>query len=223
MINVSKNIEGLEAVLSGKKGIIFDMDGTLLDSMEMWGTLDIKYMNDLGIEPDEQFHNDVRTMTLLMAAEYMHDRYNVPYEPEEIVEQFKALIDDYYKNTLQLKTGAYELVRELHERGVHMMVATANEYDMSMAALERTGIAQYMDGLITCTMAGAGKDKPDIYLKACEDMNISVAECLVFEDSLFAIKTARDAGFAVVGVYDESAKEFWDEICENTDCQVVFE
>lgn len=223
MIIKLDNISELEAFLDGKKGIIFDMDGTILDSMRMWGTLDVQYLNELGIEPDDKFHDEVRTMTMLMAAEYIHDRYQIQYEPDEIVRQFKAHIDDYYKNILQLKPGVMELIQKLSSRGIHMMVATANEYDMCEAALERNGIMQYMDGLITCTMAGAGKERPDIYIKACEMMKISIEDSVVFEDSLFAIRTAQQAGFTVIAVYDETAADCWDEICNITEYQVVFE
>ena len=213
----------LQSLLKGKKGVIFDMDGTMLDSMDMWGNLDIQYMNGLGIEPEPDFHRIVSTMTLPMAAEYICGKYSVPYTPEEVVEQFTELVDEYYRYRLPVKTGIPGLVKEMAEAGIRMAVATANEYDMSKVALERNGIMPYIMGLVTCTMAGASKESPAVYLKACEIMDVTVEECVVFEDSLYAIRTAKEAGFCVVGVYDNAEKENWDAICKITDDQVVLD
>lgn len=213
----------LQSLLRGKKGVIFDMDGTMLDSMDMWGTLDIQYMIDLGINPEPDFHRIVSTMTLPMAAEYICRKYSVPYTPKEVVEQFTELVDEYYRYRLPVKAGIPGLVKEMAEAGIRMAVATANEYDMSKVALERNGIMPYIMGLVTCTMAGASKESPAVYLKACEIMDVTVEECVVFEDSLYAIRTAKEAGFCVVGVYDNAEKENWDEICKITDAQVVLD
>lgn len=223
-MNKIKNIlTKIEPALSGKKGVIFDMDGTLLDSMEMWGNLDIKYLEELGVKPDADFHRTVSTMTLVMAAEYIREKYDVAYTVEEIISQIMEIAGEYYRNTLVLKPGVREFIEELYAKGIKMMVATANEYELGMAALERNEISSYMEGLITCTMAGASKEKPDIYIKACERMGLKCNECVVFEDSLFAIKTAKRAEFDVVGVYDDAENCNWKEICEITDGQVVFE
>ncbi len=213
----------IKTLLEGKKGVIFDMDGTMLDSMEMWGTLDIQYMSGLGITPDSDFHRTVSKMTLPMAAEYICRKYQVPYTPEEVAAQFTELVDEYYRYRLPVKKGIPELVRAIADEEIRMAVATANEYDMSMAALERNGMMEYMTGLVTCTMAGAGKESPAVYLKACEMMDVHVGDCVVFEDSLYAIQTAKRAGFTVVGVYDNAEKENWDLICEATDGQVVLD
>lgn len=213
----------LKALLEGKRGVIFDMDGTLLDSMEMWGTLDIQYMNGLGITPEPDFHRTVSKMTLPMAAEYICGKYQIPYTPEEVTGQFTELVDEYYRYRLPVKKGIPGLVRAIANEKIRMAVATANEYDVSIAALERNGMMEYMTGLVTCTMAGASKESPAVYLKACEMLDVHVEECVVFEDSLYAIETAKHAGFTVVGVYDDAEKENWDKICEVTDGQVVLD
>lgn len=209
-------------LMQEKKGAIFDMDGTLLDSMVMWSNFDIEFMKRFGLELDEEFHESVRTMTLLEAAEYIYTRYKVCNSPEEIVEQFTNMIEYHYKNTLALKPGAFELVKEMKNQGISIVIATANEYGMCKAAIDRNGLSDYIDGIITCTMVGVGKEKPDVYIKAAEMMGLSVDDCVVFEDSLFAIKTAKNAGFTVVGVYDSTVDNMWNEICKETECQVVF-
>lgn len=209
-------------ILQDYSGVIFDMDGTLLDSMSMWHTLDVQYLRQYGCEPEPDFQQIVATMTLDVAAAYMSEHYKLPRTPKQVAEEFMALVNDYYRNVLQLKPGMLELLQELKRRGILIMVATANEYDMTYAALERTGALQYIQGLVTCTMARAGKESPAVYLMACEKINKDVSECVIFEDSLFAIKTANKEGFDVIAVYDEVAKDCWNEICKITKCQVVF-
>ncbi|MGN0151095.1 MAG: HAD family hydrolase [Wujia sp.] len=213
----------IASVLYGKQGAIFDMDGTMLDSMDMWETLDIQYMNSLGIDPGPDFHRTVSKMTLPMASEYICGQYNVPYTPEEVAAQFTELIDGYYRYRLPVKKKIPELVKTMHDHGIRMAVATANEYEMSKIALERNHIMKYMSGLVTCTQAGAGKESPAVYLKACEILRVQVENCVIFEDSLYAVQTAKQAGFAVIGVYDSAEKENWDKICEITDGQVVLD
>lgn len=209
-------------LLKGYSGAIFDMDGTLLDSMSLWRTLDVQYLRQYGCEPEPDFQQLVATMTIDTAAEYMSEHYKLPRTPKQVADEFMALVEDYYRNVLPLKAGMLELLKAMKQQGILIMVATANEYDMTRAALERTGALQYIQGIVTCTMAKAGKDSPAVYLLGCEQLHKEKSECIVFEDSLFAIKTASENGFEVVAVYDDVAKDCWDEICKITKYQVVF-
>lgn len=227
MLNDSEKLQGMFKKLSphllNKKGIIFDMDGTLLDSLPMWSNLDVEYMGRYGIVPDENFHHNVATMTLIEASQYIKEVFDIPKSSEEICKDFQAMVYEEYKNHLKLKTLAYELVKTVRARGYKIIIATANECELSEPVLERTGLGKYVDGLVSCTMVGASKEKPDVYLKACEMMDIKVEECVVFEDSLRAMQTAKSAGFTTIGVYDAVVDPYWNEICLLTDEQVVFE
>lgn len=223
MKNIQFLLEKLEPVLSNKKGIIFDMDGTLIDSMGMWEKLDIEYLNSIGITPEPNFHDIMRKLTIPLAAEYICKNYTTNKTPYEIEMGFKELAGVYYKEIIPLKPGVYELVKCLKSRGYILSVATANDIEMSEACLGRLGILEDMTAIVNCDMVGATKDKPDVFDLACKKMGIEKEECIVFEDSIHAIHTAARAGYAVVGVYEESQKSAWEEICENTNCQVVFE
>lgn len=220
--NSTMIIEGLEPVIKGKKGLIFDIDGTLLDSMPMWSRLDIEYLEGLGIEPEPGFHNKVKTMTMLDASRYIKKVFNVEREPEVIAGEIQDIAYKYYRDELLIKNNSRELLLELKKRGYKLYVATANEYDMCSVALERNRVMDLFEGLVTCSMTGYSKERPDVYFLACEKMGLSSKECVVFEDSLFAINTALNAGFDVVGVYDAAEKENWEKICSITKCQVVF-
>lgn len=214
---------GLTPVLSDKKGIVFDMDGTLLDSMPMWRSLDMQYMGKYGITPDMDFHHKVATMTLPEAAVYIRDCYNIPKEPEQIMQDFQDMVYVEYRDHIPLKPLAYELVKVLKWDGYRIAVATANEIELCELALKRTGLASVVDAVVSCTLAGASKEKPDVFFYACDKIGIAPEQCVVFEDSFRAIQTAKNAGFVTIGAYDEVVRDAWASICELTDGQVVFE
>lgn len=219
-----KNLLSVDEVIdkvSSYKGIIFDLDGTLLDSMQMWAELDVKYLARFDAVIYENFHEDMKSMTIPMASAFMKEKFNIPFSPEEIARQIMEMADDSYRYELPLKEKAGYVVKRLHELGLEIMVATANEYELVKTVVKRTGITEYVKDCITCGMVGANKEKPDIYNKACEIMGVSINQCVVFEDSLYAIETAKKAGYFVVGVYDKAEESNWDKICELSDCQVV--
>ena len=200
----------LTPLLQGKKGVLFDMDGTLIDSMPMWRTLDVEYIGRYGISPDAEFHHQVATMTLIQAAHFIKERFDIPKTAEEIFDDFQNMVIEEYRNTIPLKPYARELVR-------------ANEIHLSEMVLERTGLMADVDTIVSCTMAGASKESPAVYELACANMKITPVECVIFEDSLRAMYTAKKAGFVTVAVYDDVAKDSWEEICRITDEQVVLE
>ncbi len=222
MSDINTILNTIEPVIREKRGLIFDIDGTLLDSMPMWARLDIEYLEGLGIEPEPGFHNKVKMMTMLDASRYIKRVFNVDREPEIIAGEIQNIAYKYYENDLLIKNNSRELLLELKKRGYLLYVATANEYDMCKAALERNGIMHLFQGLVTCSMTGYSKERPDVYFLACDKMGISPEKCVIFEDSLFAIDTAIKAGFDVIGVYDDAEEENWKKICKVTKCQVVF-
>ncbi len=212
----------IEPCIKGKKCLIFDVDGTLLDSMPMWASLDIDYLESMGYKPEKDFCTRVKMMTISDASVYIRDYFDIDKSPETITKEIMDMARVHYEKNLLLKPGAKELIIKLKEAGYNLVVATANEYDMVKKCLDRNGIMEYMDGLITCTMVGASKQKPDVYLKACEIAHASVKESVIFEDSSFAINTAVNAGFDVIGVYDDTERDKWNMICDMTKEQVVF-
>lgn len=194
------------------KGAIFDLDGTLLDSMHAWENVARDYILGRGMIPRPGLREAVRPLSLLQVAEYFRAEYNVPGELQEIMDGVNKVIEGFYFEKAVLKPGAMELLSSLERQGVRMCIATATDRYLVEAALKRNGILSYFSGIITCTETGCGKDRPEIFHKALKLLGTAKEETAVFEDAHYAVKTAREAGFWVVGVYDPSSEAFWEQI-----------
>ena len=194
------------------KGAIFDVDGTLLDSMHVWRNAGPLYLESLGIVPHEDITKSSGAKTLLEAAEYLRLRYNINKTAERIVSEINASIEDAYYNRVQLKENTCELLMNLKENGIKLTIATLTDKYLVTAALLRLGIIDIFDNIFSCGDMGVGKDKPDIYIKAAQSMGTSPFESVVFEDALYAMQTAKNAGFRVVAVYDKWARHTREEI-----------
>lgn len=199
------------------KGAIFDVDGTLLDSMEIWEDVGVRYLNSIGIEAEPDLGTVLFTMSIQEGAAYVKEHYHLSQEPEEIVQGVLDIISNYYKKTALLKSGAKELLEKLDKHNIPMTVASSNNKKEIEMAFERLGIAKYFDRIFTCEEAGAGKTKPDIYLRAAEYLGTRPEETVVFEDVIHAIRTAKQAGFQVVGIYDEASKDDQEEVRREAD------
>lgn len=184
------------------KGAIFDFDGTLVDSMFIWNTIGEDYLRSLGKEPNEDLRTVFMPLTLEEAAEYYREHYGVTLSVKEIVGGVNAMVEEIYRTRVTLKHGVADYLRWLKENGTPMCIATVTDRYLVEETLERLGILQYFSEIFTCAEVGYGKDKPIIYRKALEHLDTAKNETYVFEDSLFALKTAKADGFTTVGVYD---------------------
>ena len=184
------------------KGAIFDLDGTLLDSMFIWDTIGEEYLRSLGKEPHEDLKETFMTLTLEEAAEYYREHYGVSLSVKEIVDGVNAMVEQTYRTKVTLKPGIAEYLAWLKENGVRMCVATVTDRYLVEETLERLGVRHYFSEIFTCAEVGFGKDKPIIYQKALEHLETEKRDTYVFEDMLFALNTAKTDGFPTVGVYD---------------------
>ena len=184
------------------KGAIFDLDGTLLDSMFIWDSIGEEYLRSLGKEPHEDLKETFMTLTLEEAAEYYREHYGVTLSVKEIVDGVNAMVEQAYKTKVTLKPGISEYLAWLKENGVRMCVATVTDRYLVEETLERLGVRYYFSEIFTCAEVGFGKDKPVIYQKALEHLGTEKRDTYVFEDLPFALNTAKTDGFPTVGVYD---------------------
>lgn len=194
---------------SGEKMIkyaIFDLDGTLLDSSEMWETLGARYLRYLKKTPEEGLSDKLREISLPESAQYLRERYGLPYSAEEIVRHFTHMTEKYYTDDVGFKEGAPKLLAALRANCVHMSISTAGDERLGMKALMRLGVAEMFAGAVSCSNYGA-KTSPDVYLAAADLIYAIPEETIVFENSLFAVRTAQKAGFTVAAVADISERD----------------
>ena len=191
---------------------IFDMDGTLLDSMHMWRGMYAQVVRDMGKEPQPDFVERVKPLTLKEAAVYCKEAHILPMTVEEVVQRFEDRISTFYHTEVQAKPGLKEFLSLLKMEGVWMYVATATDRPLAEAALRHAGIADYFRGIVTVAEAGAGKESPEIFERALRRLRSNKKDTVVFEDALHAIQTAKNAGFRVAAVYDPSAEDDQEEI-----------
>lgn len=188
------------------KFAIFDLDGTLLDSSEMWQTLGTRYLTELGKTPEDGLADKINELSLPEGARYLHEHYVLSYSPEEIVRHLTRMIERFYTNEVRLKDGAAKLLAALRARCVHMSVATAGDERLGESALARLGIGDFFAGAVSCSNYGS-KNSPDVFLAAADLIYALPEETIVFEDSLFAVRTAQKAGFATAAVKDISESD----------------
>lgn len=189
------------------RGAIFDVDGTLLDSMPIWDTIGEDYLRSIGYEPREDLNEVFKNMSMRQAARYYQTAYGVTLGVGEIVDGVNAMLERYYRYEAPLKPGAAALLVRLRENGVKLCIATATDRYLVEAALERCGVRSYFGKIFTCSEVGHGKDEPDIFEAALRFLGTKREETIVFDDALYAIRTAKEAGFPVAAVYDKYEKD----------------
>lgn len=193
------------------RGAIFDLDGTLLDSMPVWETLASGYLRSVGQTPPEGVDEAVRALSVPQTAGYFRRACGVPLPQEEIVAGIQGLIRRFYEAEARPKAGAEAFLRRLSRQGVRLCVATAGDAGLARAALQRCGLLELFEGIVDCGAAGAGKDQPQVYRCALALLGTTRGDTLVFEDALHALRTARADGFRTVAVRDDSEKH-WQEM-----------
>ena len=192
---------------------IFDMDGTLLDSMHIWNDVGPKTLRSMGIEPAPDLGPRLMLMTFRDGAALCKEEYHLSESVEEIMDLTKDRVRSFYEQEVQAKPGVEKFLSLLKMEGVWMYVATNTDRDLVEAALKHTGLEGYFRGVMTCAEVGAGKkDSPEIYERCMRRLRSTKKDTVIFEDALHAIETAKAAGFRVCGVYDPSAEADQDAI-----------
>ena len=180
--------------------VIFDMDGTLLDSLPAWDHAAAKYLRTLGVELPQEMEIHIKKISLLEGAHYLKEQLHLTQTPQELLDGTLAYVRQQYLTSIPPKPGVVHLLRVLHAQGIKISVATASDRALAMRAFERVGLAPYIDFVIDCDEVGVGKLSPDIYEEALRRLGTAKARTLVVEDALYALKTAKAVGFPTAGV-----------------------
>ena len=193
----------------GVKLLIFDLDGTLLDSMSVWNDVDIEFLGRYGYEVTPEYTDMVKRATIEDAARYTQEKYRIPLTWQEIVETWESMVYEFYRSEVKLKKGALEYLKEAKKLGFFLSVTTALSKKNANASLAATGIIDLFDCVITLEDLGGNinKSSPDIFLRASSYISatksvITPDKALVFDDVSQATDGARSGGFKTCAVYD---------------------
>ena len=184
------------------KGVIFDVDGVLLDSLEIWTDLGARYLISIGKKPEEGLADILFSMSMEQGAEYLKEHYEIDSSVEDIVTGLRNMLRDFYYYEVQAKADAEKLLTAVSDAGMSITAATSSPREHIERALERNGLLRYINRMYTNSEVGKSKHFPDIYNAAASFMGTEPEETLVFEDSLYALRTAADAGYHTIGVAD---------------------
>ncbi|MDR1615505.1 MAG: HAD family phosphatase [Syntrophomonadaceae bacterium] len=184
------------------KAAIFDLDGTLIDSMGIWETIDYIFLNRRDINVPDGYVEIVKTMSFEKAAFYTVERFGLPDSKEEVIQEWLKLALAEYSSNIELKPGVRSYLRLLSQQGVKMGVATTNQACLFEPVLHNNGVYNLFSAFTTLDEVEFDKSCPDIYLLAADKLKVKARECVVFEDTLMGVTGAKRAKMKVVGVFD---------------------
>lgn len=185
-------------------GAIFDFDGTLFDSMPLWKGLKFKFFEKMGITLTEQDKKDFSGLFLMEALPLAKERFNLKESFEELLEMFFALLSEKYLEKALPKNDIIEFLEKLKRKGVKMGIATATGESALIPLLKKYGMLDYFSAIYSTYTVGAAKTESKVYDIVCEEIGTPKETTWIFEDALYAAKTAHENGYNVVGIFDKS-------------------
>ncbi len=200
------------------KAIIFDLDGTLIDSMGIWRQVDMDFLGSRGIPvPADLFENMPQGNSYNQTAKYFKDRFCLPDSVEEIMAEWTAAVKLHYEHDLSLKEGAKDTILYLRSMNIPLAIGTSNHDDLASLALSQHDLYQYFETIVTGTHDMLGKPFPDIFLKAARELSVEPGVCIVIEDTLIGIRAAKAAGMYAIAIRDEDSAPHWQQIIAEAD------
>lgn len=190
-------------MLQNTKAVIFDLDGSLVDSMWMWKQIDIEYLGSFGIALPETLQNDIEGMSFSETAVYFKETFQLPVPLEEIKNTWNTMAWEKYSKEVPLKPGVFEFLQYCKEHGILLGIATSNSRELVENVAHVHGLDSYFSCIMTGCDVAKGKPSPDIYLAVAENLGVAPEQCLVFEDIVMGIMAGKSAGMRVCAVEDE--------------------
>ena len=193
-------------MLDNIKAVIFDMDGTLIDSMWLWKAIDIEYLKKFGHDLPADLQGSIEGKSFTETAQYFKERFDIPDSVEVIKAEWNQMAWAYYEKKVTIKEQAEEFLQHLKDKNIATGIGTSNSKEMVALIVDKFNIGDYFASIRTSCEVAAGKPSPDIYLKVAEDLGVKPEECLVFEDVPMGIMAAKNAGMKCCAIYDDFSK-----------------
>ena len=197
-----KMVKIMEHIINSIKGAIFDLDGTLIDSMQVWDKVGEDFLLKRGITPPKDFKVAIAEMTFTQSAEYLIKLFNLPMTLIQVIDEWNDMAFYEYSHNIRLKDGVNEFLINLKSNGIKIAIATSCLPKLCETVLKNNGIFDLFDIIVTSDDVTNNKSYPDIYLAVAKKIGISPSDCVVFEDALYAVIGARLAGMRVIGVFE---------------------
>ena len=204
-------------MLNDIKAAIFDLDGTLVDSMWVWAQIDIDYLNEKGYSMPENLRSDIVHLSFSQTAIYFKEKFNLDDSIEKISKDWHDMAFNHYSNNVKLKLGVKDFLNNLKSLKIKIALATSNSIPLLEACLKNNGIYDYFDSITTTDEVSNGKNCPDVYLLAADKLGINPKDCLVFEDILPAIQGAKAANMKVIAVKDDECLDSKEDLLKYAD------
>lgn len=185
------------------QAVIFDLDGSLVDSMWMWRQIDIEYLGKFGIPLPEDLQSNIEGMSFSETSAYFKETFKIPDPIEQIKEDWNRMAWDKYMNEVPLKEGIPKFLAECKARGIKLGIATSNSRELVENIAKVHNLRDYFSCIMTGCDVAKGKPAPDIYLAVAKELNVEPEHCLVFEDIIPGIMAGKNAGMKVCAVEDE--------------------
>jgi len=198
------------------RAIIFDLDGTLIDSMQLWRRVDGEFLNKRGIQvPGDLFDHLPAGNSFIQTAQYFIDRFGLSDSVESVMAEWTDMVRWHYANDVSLKPGAAQLLSSISASGIRIGLGTSNSFELAKIVLSANQLWDYFHSHITGDMHLRGKPFPDIYLRCAEALGVAADQCLAVEDTLSGVMAARTAGMRTYAIYDEDSLPLWEKIKEH--------
>lgn len=195
------------------KGLIFDFDGTLVDSMWVWDDVDRLFLERRDLPYSAEFNETIAVLGFERGADFVIEHFGLDERPEDIIEEWKTLAEEGYATEVLLKPGAREYLEYCRSQGVPMAIATSLQRHLLEPALKNNGILAFFDAICICDeLQCGGKSNPAVYLEAARRIGMPAGQCAIFEDVAAAARSAKQTGAYVVGVYDEHKQQATEEL-----------
>lgn len=194
-------------MLENIEAVIFDLDGTLVDSMWMWEAIDIEFLSNYDIDFPEDLGKQVEGMSFTETAQYFKDTFQLSLTLDDIKDIWNRMAYDKYATEVPFKEGAFEFLRYLKENDIKIGIATSNSRQLVDAVIQSLGMGKYLNSVRTACEVEKGKPSPDIYLLVADDLGVDPAHCLVFEDVPAGLMAGNAAGMITCAVKDDFSKD----------------